>query len=83
MSSTSHSLYIEYPGFRQFNPKIDRRSSARIDMIDNKGVVNELLINCGDGRSGILVESKMEGLYCGPDHHCVPNLGRAVARLCR
>lgn len=82
-ASTSHSLIIEYPGFRQFNPRIDRSSGARIDMINNKGVVNELLINCGDGRSGILIESKIEGLYCGPDHRCVPNLVRAVRRLCR
>lgn len=82
-SSTSHSIYIEYPAFRALNPPVDPRSHATIDMINNKGVVNELLINCGGGRSGILIESKIEGLFCGPDHYCVSSLKTAVRRLCR
>lgn len=82
-SSTTHSIYIEYPAFRTSNPPVDPRSLATIDMINNKGVVNELLINCGGGRSGILIESKIEGLFCGPDHDCVSSLKTAVLRLCR
>ena len=83
ISATSHSVFIYYPAFRRSNPPVDPRSHATVDMIHDKGVVNELLINCGGGRSGILIESKIEGLFCGPDHHCALSLKTAVRRLCR
>lgn len=83
VASTSHSLYIYYPAFRPTNPPVEARTNATIDLINDKGVVNELLINCGGGRSGILIESKIEGLFCGPDHHCASSLKTAVRRLCR
>lgn len=79
----SHSIFIYYPAFRAASPAVEAPTNATIDMVDDKGVVNDLLINCGGGRSGILTESKIEGLFCAPDHYCLSDIKAAIRRLCR
>ena len=74
-ATSAHSIFRKYPGFRI--------PGAKVEMIHDKGVTLELIVNCGRGRYGILIVSKAERLICGPDHRCVPHLDRAVQRLCR
>jgi len=75
LAATSHSEFIEYPAFREAN--------AEVEMIHDKGLVAEVVVNCGGGETGILVLSKIEKRVCGPDHFCTPSLKTAIRRLCR
>ena len=74
-ATSAHSIFREYPVFRM--------PGKKIEMIEDKGLTLELIVNCGEGRFGILTISKPERLICGPDHRCVRDLNRAVERLCR
>lgn len=75
IAASSHSQFIKYPAF------VNR--DARIEVIHDKGLVSELVVNCGGGNSGILTRSHIDGLVCGPKHRCVKDLAEAVRRLCR
>lgn len=75
LATSAHSQFIRYPGFL--------KPGAAIGVIHDKGLVTELIVDCGDGRSGILTASKIERVVCGPDHRCTNDLARAVRRLCR
>ncbi len=75
VANSSHSQFIKYPAF------VNR--DATVEVIHDKGLVSELIVNCGGGRSGILTTSRADGLVCGPQHRCVKNLAEAVRRLCR
>ena len=75
LAASSNSQFIKYPGF--INP------DAAIEVIHDKGLVSELIVSCGDGRSGILTASRIERIVCGPDYRCTKSLKEAVARICR
>ena len=75
IAASSHSQFIKYPAF------VNR--DATVEVIHDKGLVSELVVNCGGGRSGILTTSRIDGLVCGPKHRCVKDLAEAVRRLCR
>jgi hypothetical protein len=74
-AATPHSEFVGYPGLAKY--------AGQIDVYDDKGLVVELVVNCGRGRFGILTYSKSEQLYCGPDQRCLSSLGQAIGRLCR
>ena len=74
-AASSHSQFIKYPAFVNRN--------ATVEVIHDKGLVSELVVNCGGGRSGILTTSRIDGLVCGPKHRCVKDLAEAMRRLCR
>ena len=75
-STASHTQqFTYYPAFRQ-------PAASRIEVIIDKGLISELIVNCGSGQTGILRASKVERLVCLPDHRCVGDVPTAVARLC-
>ena len=74
-ATSAHSIFRKYPGFRI--------PGTKVEMVHDKGLTLELIVNCGQGRYGILTVSKPERLICGPDGRCVRDLDHAVRRLCR
>ena len=74
-ATSAHSIFRKYPGFRT--------PGTKIEMVHDKGLTLELIVNCGQGRYGILTVSKPERLICGPDRRCVKDIDQAVRRLCR
>ena len=74
IAATQDAGFIYYPGFL--------RPGAQIEMVHDKGLTMEIIVNCGGGRAGIILASKPEKLFCGPTHHCVSSLKQAVKRLC-
>lgn len=62
-----------YPAFTSRN--------AVVETVIDKGLVAELIVACPEG-PGIIVYSKTEKVFCGPDHTCVADLKTAVRRLC-
>ena len=75
LAASSHSEFIKYPAF--VNPE------ATVEVIHDKGLTSELIVNCGGGRTGILTVSKVDRLVCGPDYRCGKDLAVAINRLCR
>lgn len=63
-----------YPGFRN--------SEAVVEVAHDKGLTVEIIIRCPVG-TGIINWSKVERLYCLPDHSCKRSLKAAVRHLCR
>lgn len=63
-----------------FYPAFTERRAV-VETIIDKGLVAELIVACPEG-PGILTYSKVDKLYCGPDHTCGPDLNAAVRRLC-
>ena len=58
------------------------KENAVVEAATDKGLMVELIVRCPAG-VGIVTYSKVERLYCGPDHQCVGSLSNAVNRLCR
>lgn len=74
VSAKPHSEYIRYPGF------LDRNSL--VEMERHRGLMTELVLRCRRGLA-IITYSKVEGLYCGPDHRCSSSLRRTAGQACR
>ncbi len=74
-SATRHSEFTGYPAFA--------KRQTPVEVYHDKGLVVEMIVNCGGGRFGIITLSKVEGVFCGPDHRCVRNLNQAIGRLCQ
>ena len=72
-TETTASQLTIYPAFRGVG--------NRIEAIIDKGLMLEYIIGCS-GTAGIVTFSKIEGLYCTPDHRCSAQLRLAVLRLC-
>jgi len=75
VGATPHSEFIGYQAFT--------KAGGKVELYDDKGLVVEMVVNCGGGRFGIVTLSKVEQVFCGPDHRCVGNLDSAISRLCR
>lgn len=67
-------------GFRSYPLFAHGRSV--IEAAHDKGLMIEFIVRCPGG-SGILTFSKVERVYCLPDHHCEAALPAAVSRLCK
>jgi hypothetical protein len=67
------ATFSEYPVFV--------RPGSRVEAIIDRGTINELIVRCDRG-SGILSYSKIEKLYCTPDHRCTRGRDTAIRRLC-
>ena len=69
----SAATFSDYPGFLQ--------PGTRVEAIVDRGPVSELVVRCDRG-TGILSYSKIEKVYCTPDHRCGRGLDAAIGRLC-
>ena len=56
--------------------------TARIEAAVDKGLIVEMIVRCPDG-TGIITYSKVEHLYCSPQHECDSRLAVVAARTCR
>lgn len=73
------SSFITYPGFNH--------PSNIIEMITDKGLVQEIVLRCGrkpNGQisAGIMSYSKIERLYCSSRNNCYTNAKKAVSETC-
>ena len=66
--------FTYYPAFT--------KRHAVVEAATDKGLIVEMIVRCPGG-PGIVTFSKVEGLYCGPDHRCARSLQPVVQRLCR
>lgn len=73
-ASAQQRGYIHYPAFD--------RPGGRVELAHDKGLIVEMVVRCRRG-AGIVTFSRVEGLYCGPDHRCATSFRQAADRLCR
>ncbi len=73
-SSPSHKGFIRYPRWAT--------GAGRIEAAHDKGLIIEMIVRCQNG-AGIVVASKVDGLYCGPKHRCTSDLSLAISRVCQ
>lgn len=67
-----------YPAFGDFT---DQTGDARLEAAIDKGLIYELVVNCGDG-TAIVSYSKVERLFCTPVDGCGRNVREAFTRAC-
>ena len=72
-TETVPQQFTTYPVFRN--------NTGRVEAVTDKGLMKEFIIGCSSG-PGIITLSKVEGLYCTPDHRCSTGLRLAIERLC-
>jgi hypothetical protein len=77
-TASGRRTYIQYPAF---GDRLPLRGPGRVEMAHDKGLVVELTIRCG-AMSAIVTYSRIERLYCGPDHRCSPRLADAARSAC-
>lgn len=79
-ATTNHGISIQQHGFRNYPSFLRKRTI--IEAKHDKGLTIEYIVRCTGG-IGIMTFSKVEGLYCLPDHSCVSHLDTALRKLCR
>ncbi len=67
-------------GFRYYPSFVQQE--AVIETAHDKGLMVEFVVSCPVGW-GIITLSKVENLYCLPDHSCTGNMRSAIGRLCQ
>jgi hypothetical protein len=71
--SPSAKGFRYYPGYSQ--------PGGMIEVVHDKGLMLELIVRCPVG-VGIITFSRVEGMYCLPNHRCTGDLDTALYRLC-
>ena len=72
-----------YPAFgdgARRAPKADP-DHARVEVLSDKGLIVEMVVSCPKGVAMVSF-SKVERLFCGPDHTCARDLGDVVRKSC-
>jgi hypothetical protein len=80
VAATSNDSSVPSGGFRYYPGFV--RKEAVIETAHDKGSLVEFIVNCPVGW-GIITLSKIERLYCLPDHNCTKTLKATVGRLCQ
>lgn len=78
--SFSSLVLVAYASFNYY-PGLVEGNQSPIEVVIDKGVVNELIVNCG-GSTGIVSHDKVARVYCLPQGGCTHSLQGAVDRLC-
>ncbi|MFT5507522.1 MAG: hypothetical protein ACI89J_000586 [Hyphomicrobiaceae bacterium] len=80
VAATRNHDSVPTNGFRYYPGFVQR--DAVVEVAHDKGLMVEFIVNCSPGW-GIITLSKVERLYCLPDHSCTGNMRTAVRKLCQ
>lgn len=64
-----------------FYPPIQSQP-PRIEAITDRGLMLEMIVRCPRG-TAVVRYSKVEGLFCGPQHRCSGSREEALRSACR
>lgn len=68
-------------GFRYYPAYRRKPRHNPVEVVHDRGLIVEMIIGC-DGGAGILTYSKVERVFCLPNHTCTGRLNIAIDRLC-
>lgn len=72
-------IYTSYPGLGDEDH--NGYNDKRIEVVADKGIVRELIVNCGNG-AGILNHDVIDNLFCDAQHRCSGSLQSAIKNTC-
>lgn len=81
MLLSSGDIYTSYPVFGDKEPGY--YSDKRVNTVTDKGLVRELIVQCGRENEGILVHDVIGDVFCDSKDTCHSTLSAAIRGTCR
>ncbi len=76
----SGEIYTSYPAF---GDEIEEQyRNSRVEAVVDKGIVRELIIDCGSGAEGVMVHDVVGDVFCDSKDQCHEGLSTAIERTC-